>query len=218
MKSFPALAVPDSKPDLQKSLNTVVQKMAEDGTLYRLKTKWITEFTKDRSLPQVLKNYQAFYIVIFMSLLLLFSVNFWFQIHLRKQEEYIAALLEYQKKLQISKEETERANRAKTEFLSHISHDIRTPMNGIMGMTGIIRKNSENPQRILECLDNIDIASEHLLSLINDVLDMSKLESGEVELEMTNFSLDNELKNIRAIMDNKAREKQIDFVIHDETG
>ena len=216
MKSFPALAVPESRPELQKELNSVLQEMAEEGVLYRLKTKWITDFIKDRSLSAVLKDNQAFYIVALMSALLLLSVSFVFQIHMRKQEEYIATLLDYQEKLQVSNEATERANRAKSEFLSHMSHDIRTPMNGIMGMAGIIRKNPKNPERILECLDNIDIASEHLLSLINDVLDMSKLESGEVELDMISFSLNEELRNIHGIMDNKAKDKQIDFAIRDE--
>ena len=215
MKSFPALAVPESRPDLQESLNTVLQEMAEDGTLYRLKTKWITEFTKDRSFTEVVKNNQAFYIIAFMSGILLMAIMIAFWLYTKKQDEYIATLLDYQKQLQDSNQEKERANRAKREFLSHMSHDIRTPMNGIMGMAGIIRKNSQNPKRILECLDNIDMASEHLLSLLNDVLDMSKLESGEMKLDRTVFSLDEELRQIHGIMDNRAKEKQMDFVICD---
>ncbi|MBU5681128.1 ATP-binding protein [Blautia sp. MSJ-9] len=215
MKSFPALAVPESKPELQKELNTVLQEMAEDGTLYKLKTKWITEFTKDRSLSDVLNNNQAFYIISIMSgiLLLVIILSFW--LYVRKQEEYIQALLEYQKKLQASNMEAERANRAKSEFLTHMSHDIRTPMNGIIGMAGIIRKNIQDSERISGCLDKIDMASEHLLSLISDVLDMSKLESGEAELEMVTFFLDEELKHIQGIVENKAKEKQIDFSIQD---
>ena len=215
MKSFPALAVPESRPELQKELNTVLQEMAEDGTLYKLKTKWITEFTKDRSLSDVLNNNQAYYIISIMSGVLLVVIILAFWLYVRKQEEYIKALLDYQKKLQISNLEAKRANRAKSEFLTHMSHDIRTPMNGIIGMAGIIRKNPGDSERVRECLDNIDMASEHLLSLISDVLDMSKLESGEVELEMVTFSLDEELRHIHGIVDNKAKEKQIDFVIQD---
>ena len=87
--------------------------------------------------------------------------------------------MEYQEKLQQSNEETKRANQAKSEFLSHMSHDIRTPINGIMGMVEIIKKNLDDPERIKDCLEKIDKASHHLLSLINDVLDMSKIGSGE---------------------------------------
>lgn len=77
--------------------------------------------------------------------------------------------MEYQEKLQQSNEETKRANQAKSEFLSHMSHDIRTPINGIMGMVEIIKKNLDDPERIKDCLEKIDKASHHLLSLINDV-------------------------------------------------
>lgn len=209
MKSFPAMAVKDSNPELQKQLNAVLQDMAEDGTLYRLKTKWIDEYTKDRSIAAVWKENQAFYITAAMSILLLICITFLFWISDKKQEKYIRKLLDYQKQLQISNEEAERANRVKTEFLSHMSHDIRTPINGIIGMARMIRKDPDDTEKTLECLDKIDVASNHLLSLINDVLDMSKLESGNVEVEHILFSLDEELKNIHMIADDQAQEKNL---------
>ena len=209
MKSFPAMAVKDSNPELQKQLNAVLQDMAEDGTLYRLKTKWIDEYTKDRSIAAVWKENQAFYITAAMSILLLTCITFLFWISDKKQEKYIRKLLDYQKQLQISNEEAERANRVKTEFLSHMSHDIRTPINGIIGMARMIRKDPDDTKKTLECLDKIDVASNHLLSLINDVLDMSKLESGNVEVEHIPFSLDEELKNIHMIADDQAQEKNL---------
>ena len=216
MKSFPALAVKDSNPELQEKLNTALQNMAEEGELYKLKTKWIDDFTKDRSLGHILKSNQAFYIVAFMSLLFVIVIAAAVQVNARNQEEHIRELLDYQEKLQISNQRTERANRAKTEFLTHMSHDIRTPMNGIMGMVEIIRKNISDVNRVVQCLNNIDAASSHLLSLINDVLDMSKLESGEIELEQAAFSLDKELEHIHMIVDNKAQEQQIDLTIQDQ--
>lgn len=76
----------------------------------------------------------------------------------------------------------EGANRAKSLFLSSMSHDIRTPMNGIVGMTAIAMKNLDNRERVEDCLRKIDDSSRLLLSLINDVLDMSKIESGRMEL------------------------------------
>lgn len=77
-------------------------------------------------------------------------------------------------------EEAQSANRAKSEFLSHMSHDIRTPINGIMGMTELALKNVSDPAWVSDCLGKISNSSQHLLSLINDVLDMSRIESGKV--------------------------------------
>ena len=215
MKSFPALAVKNSEPKLQKELNAVLKDMAEDGTLYKLKQKWIIDFTKEHSLSYVIKHNPVFYIVTVMSMIMLLGITFIFRINDKRREQYIATLLDYQEKLEISKKEAERANQVKSEFLSHMSHDIRTPMNGIMGMIGMIRKNINNPMKIEECLDKIGSVSNHLLSLINDVLDMSKLESGNIELENIPFSLSEECENICAIIGIQAQEKQVDFLLDD---
>lgn len=90
------------------------------------------------------------------------------------------------------------ANAAKTNFLSSMSHDIRTPMNAIMGMTAIAKANLGSPEKVEDCLDKINTSSRHLLSLINEVLDMSKIESGKVSLAMTQVNLP---RMIREIMD-----------------
>lgn len=90
----------------------------------------------------------------------------------------------------------EAANAAKTEFLSRMSHDIRTPMNGIIGMTAIAAANINDPKRVSECLTKISKASQHLLSLINDVLDMSKIESGKMELNVEEFNLGELIDNM----------------------
>ena len=82
-----------------------------------------------------------------------------------------------------------RANRAKTEFLSNMSHDIRTPMNAIVGMTAIAGANINNPERVADCLGKITQSSHHLLGLINEVLDMSRIESGKVVLNEEAFNL-----------------------------
>ena len=76
----------------------------------------------------------------------------------------------------------EAANRAKTDFLSNMSHDIRTPMNGIIGITAVAAAHIDDKDRVQDCLQKITQASKHLLSLINEVLDMSKIESGKVQL------------------------------------
>lgn len=91
--------------------------------------------------------------------------------------------------LQAACNAAEAANRAKTEFLSNMSHDIRTPMNGIIGMTAIAATHIDDKERVQDCLQKISQASKHMLSLINEVLDMSKIESGKVDLTEEEFNL-----------------------------
>ena len=215
MKSFPALAVKDTNPALQKQLNTVLQEMAEDGTLYQFKTKWIDEFTEDRTFLHVIDSNLPVYCIWVVGSVILLAILIFFQVDLKKQNQYIETLLDYQKQLQESNTEIARANRAKTEFLSHMSHDIRTPMNGIMGMAKMIRNNIENPEQVISCLDKIDMSSGHLLSLLNDVLDMSRVESGSVELEHVTFCLDEEILYLHTIMDGKIEEKKLSFSVDD---
>lgn len=90
----------------------------------------------------------------------------------------------------------EAANAAKTEFLSRMSHDIRTPMNAIIGMTAIASTQIENHERVQECLRTITSASKHLLSLVNEVLDMSKIEAGKMELQHEEFNLADLIDNL----------------------
>lgn len=116
----------------------------------------------------------------------------------------------------------ENANRAKTTFLSNMSHDIRTPMNGIIGMTTIAEAHMDDPQRVRECLEKILGASNHLLSLINDVLDVSRIESGRIVLAEEPFSLpeifDNMINMISPQITTKNQELFIDIqnVIHED--
>lgn len=92
-------------------------------------------------------------------------------------------------RLQLAFEKADSASRAKTEFVNRMSHDIRTPINGIIGMLDIIRKNKDNEKKVEECLDKIQLSAGHLMSLADDVLDMSKLESGRLVLEEVSFNL-----------------------------
>ena len=100
------------------------------------------------------------------------------------------------KTLKEAYEAAERASRAKTEFLSNMSHDIRTPMNAIIGMTAIAGANIENQDRVVDCLGKITQSSRHLLSLINEVLDMSRIESGKIALVEEEFNLSDLCDNL----------------------
>ena len=108
----------------------------------------------------------------------------------------------------------ERANRAKTDFLSHMSHDIRTPMNAIIGMTDIARAHIEEPEKLRDCLRKISLSSQHLLGLINDVLDMSRIESGKMIINSGVMSLPELLRNVVAIMQPNIKARGQQFSIH----
>lgn len=115
--------------------------------------------------------------------------------------------------LQKSMEETEKANRAKSEFLSNMSHDIRTPMNGIIGMTAIALSNIHNEAKVQDCLKKITFSSRHLLGLINDVLDMSKIESGRLSLNVEVISLRETMDSIVNIVQPQVKNKGQHFDI-----
>ena len=119
--------------------------------------------------------------------------------------------------LDSARQEAIKANAAKSEFLSNMSHDIRTPMNAIVGMTAIAITNIDNQQQVKNCLKKISLSSKHLLGLINDVLDMSKIESGKMTLNMDQVSLREVIDNIVNIVQPqvKAKKQQFDVFIHD---
>lgn len=103
--------------------------------------------------------------------------------------KYYGISLHQVDELNIAKEEAMSASRAKSDFFSNMSHDIRTPMNAIVGMTTIALNHLDNKDQVKHCLENITLSSRHLLGLINDVLDMSKIESGNMTLNIEKFSL-----------------------------
>ncbi len=104
------------------------------------------------------------------------------------------------------------ASRAKSEFLSRMSHEIRTPMNGIIGMTAIALQQGQTKERIADCLQKIKSSSDYLLGLINDILDMSKIESGKMKLAPCNFNIQEMLGTIRELVVPQAAPKGIEFV------
>ena len=104
------------------------------------------------------------------------------------------------------------ANQAKTMFLNNMSHDIRTPMNAIIGFTSLAASHLDNTQRVKEYLQKISVSSEHLLSLINDVLDMSRIESGRVKIDEQPIHLPDLMHDIRTIVQPTISSKRLDLV------
>ncbi len=108
---------------------------------------------------------------------------------------------------------------AKTDFLSAMSHDIRTPMNAVIGMTNIALKNIDDKERVKYCLEKVSTSSKHLLSMINDILDISKIESGKMQLSIRAVSLKSVIDDLVALSQTMLKEKgqKFDVVIHDIT-
>lgn len=130
-------------------------------------------------------------------------------------ERQKAVKLEQQRSAQLQElaDLADSANRAKTMFLNNMSHDIRTTMNAIIGFTSLAASHLDNPQRVKTYLQKISVSSEHLLSLINDVLDMSRIESGNAKVDEQPLHLPDLLHDIRTIVQPTISSKQLDFVI-----
>lgn len=126
----------------------------------------------------------------------------------------LVVMLNLNKKLQITAKEARSASKAKTDFLSTMSHDIRTPMNAIIGLTTIIEKNLDDKKTVSENLRKISLASNHLLTLINDILDISKVESGKISLIPQTFSIVETVENLMNLSQPMIKEKNIEFGFH----
>ena len=120
-------------------------------------------------------------------------------------------MLSLNKKLRVMAREAESANKAKTDFLSTMSHDIRTPMNAIIGLTTIAEKNLDDREAVGENLRKIGLAGSHLLTLINDILDISKVESGKLSLSPLTFSIVETVENLVNMSQPMIKEKNINF-------
>ena len=130
------------------------------------------------------------------------------------QTQAMKEMEESNKKLKKAKDITtealqtaENANKAKTDFLSNMSHDIRTPMNAIIGMTSLIRHDAGNKDKVIEYADKIDISSQHLLGIINDILDMSKIEAGKTVFKYTDFSMPDLIEELNTIFQPQIAER-----------
>ena len=139
--------------------------------------------------------------VVSVGLLVLFLCDLFYMIYLNKR-------------LQTTAIKAESANKAKTDFLSTMSHDIRTPMNAIIGLTTIAEKNLGDVESTKESLRKISLASNHLLTLINDILDISKVESGKLKLSPLTFSIVETVENLVNISQPMIKEKNIEFSFH----
>ena len=142
-------------------------------------------------------------------LIVLLLTGFVFMIMLlHRTQESENTVVELNKKLQKALEQAKTASVEKSNFLFNMSHDIRTPMNAVIGMTSLIRHDAGNKDKVIEYADKIDISSQHLLGIINDILDMSKIEAGKTVFKYDDFSILNFIQEINNLFHSQIDEKK----------
>ena len=193
---------------LNKTIKTMPTSMLTSAlAMYNntLKKVTVMDFIKDNLLVAI--------VIVVVMFLVILSL-------LRKSQQAEARAVELNKKLQASQHELQEAllraqsaNAAKTTFLSNVSHDIRTPMNAIVGLTELMENDIHKPHKLSDYLGKLKASSHHLLNLINDILDMNKIESGKVTLNEVPFSLDDQLAQLDSVIRSQAKARQQTFEV-----
>ncbi len=182
-----------------------------DNYVYAYLKKSDVFVTTNRNAIAILLIYIAF--VTFVVVLRYRSNKNYLEQQVIIEDAYKRQLEEKNKELELSIEHEAIANRSKREFLFNMSHDIRTPMNAIIGFTSLAATHIDNREQVLDYLKKISISSQHLLSLINDVLDMSRIESGKVKIDEKVVHLPDLIHDLRAIIQSNVSAKRLSLLI-----
>jgi len=243
---YGTLAMHPEDTQLRVKVNAVLIQMQQEGRLDALSKKWIINRYENITLEEMITS-RPWLIALILSSVLFVILLIGYTIlqvrYARSQEVYTQQLQEHyetiktqgeelknqQVELIAAKERAEEANKAKSQFLSNMSHDIRTPMNAIVGYLNLAKdlhrvceacplyKNEpckDNiPDRMFDFLKKIDASSQHLLALINDVLEMSRIESGKMELELDGMSLVTALEEVHDMFATQMKGKNISFTV-----
>lgn len=186
-----------------------IQSVIYTGCFYAayLHPEWINLFPSEEG--TFIDILQSMFIAVFtIGFVVRFQTDLYIKLLKEREEQNLL--------LEKTREAADKANEAKTRFLSNMSHDIRTPINGILGMLDIAEQHPEDPVKQKDCIEKIRGASNHLLSLVNDVLDISALEAGKIELSAETFDVRVLLDNCCSIIRLKAEESGIELTV--ETG
>ena len=227
---YGTLALHPEDTMLRVRVNAVLIQMQQEGLLAELDEKWISHRYENMTLGQMVKNRPwlvnliAFAVVFLMLLLIYIFLQYRnsktqkaYTIRLQENLETINSQQEELKKQQAeliaAKTRAEEGSKAKSQFLSNMSHDIRTPMNAIIGYINLSKNKNITLDEVKDFLRKIESSSNHLLALINDVLEMSRIESGKMELEPIDADLVTTLDEVRDMFTTQMQGKEIDFTV-----
>lgn len=211
MTEHTAIAVPDTMdPMLLSILNKAIENMG-DAVIGSSLIEHTFANPYKMTFFDILYKFKVQVIIIAILLLACFGLMFGVSVTRKRN----AAILE-KKNLQLGDaiEQAQRANSAKSSFLARMSHEIRTPMNAIVGITEIARHYENDPEKVNEYLDKIDISSKVLLNIINDVLDMSAIESNKIHIGSTLFDLKELINGISTMYYTQCKDKGVDFDVN----
>ena len=227
---YGTLAIHPEDTMLRVKVNAVLIQMQQEGRLDALTKKWISNRYENITLEEMVTSRPWLITLIIFSVLfviLLIGYTFLQVRYAHSQEAYTHQLQEnletikeqserlksQQVELIAEKERAEEANKAKSTFLSNMSHDIRTPMNAIVGYTNLARQENVSKEQMRNFLKKIDASSQHLLALINDVLEMSRIESGKMELELEGMNIVTALEEVHDMFATQMAGKNISFSV-----
>ena len=191
---------------LMDQVNEVIKELSKEGFLKKLTDKWCGNFVSGYSLKDFVEYYPGMF---FLSIMILVILVCMLGVSLLNRR-YDRA---YQKQLQVARDEAQSANRSKSTFLFNMSHDIRTPMNAIIGYTAMAKKYAGNKQ-VKNCLDKIDMSGKQLLQLVNQVLEMSRIESGRITLSEDPADVIERANGMETIVAADCNIKNIKFKLH----
>lgn len=204
---------------LNKTLKTMPPSMLAGAlSMYdnRLKKVTAMDFIKD-NLVVVATVFISVVVVIFLIILGLLQKSYKAEAKAKlaasEASELNVKLQESQEELEAALLRAQTANAAKTTFLSNVSHDIRTPMNAIVGLTQLMDDDLQAPEKLHDYLDKLKASSHHLLNLINDILDMNKIESGKTTINVVPFSLNEQVAQLESVIRPQAREREQEFTV-----
>ena len=217
MESFLAMGIRETAPELETPVNTVIKQMADDGTLNRLYDKWIAMNVENKTLSAVVESNMAVYVAYIVFAAVACSALLFTHMQLKARKRELDTALSYQKVLETEKQRAEAASRAKSNFLSNMSHDIRTPMNAVIGFNEIAIRHIDDREKTLDALNKVRDASVHMMQIINDILDMSRIENGRMEISEKPIDVRKTFSGTEQMFRFGMEQKGITFTAEDES-
>ena len=225
---YGCIAMTPNNDKLRARINEALEQLQSDGTIAELDRKWISHRYERVTFSGIVENYPLIPRFLTINVMVVISLCAYMMIQRRRllekdaytkelQRSYAlidqqnARLEEQQVELSEAKAKTEAANASKSRFLSNMSHDLRTPMNAVLGFTALALENLEYRETVRGYLDKVMTAGKNLLGMINDILEMSRIENGRLQLEPAPCSLNRLLRDVYTIAQAQAAEKGIRF-------